>query len=240
MRFGEQEREFMINCKWVCLATVALLSTQALGVGPLASDPAALSGWHSTTSFISPNVNVNVDYAVFAPGAAGGPASVSGEFIYAFQIFGNGQPLDIFGQSYILGGFAHLSGVNPSYGTVGGTAPLLSNPGTTPSPFTTQFSASFSPPLPANGFSTVFWFSALQSPTLALNYFGNTTNFPVFSAGLAGPNPSASTFVGLLAGGAVMTGRRRRWSNATSRVSRIPPWHEDAPACARPAPGDFR
>lgn len=200
----------MTTLKLLVTTSAALLSAQALAVGPLASDPAALAGWHSSQSFVSPSVNVNVDFAVFAPGA-GGPASVPGEFIYAFQIFGNGQSLDRFGQQYILGAFPpHLTGVNPAYGMLGGATPVVNIPGLPVGPVSSQFSATFSPPLAATAYSSVFWYSAAQPPSQASCIFSNGTTFPIYSPGLAGPTPSAPTLAGVLLGGAVVLGRRKR------------------------------
>lgn len=91
---------------FVVTAFVGLLSSAALA-GPLASDPFAIPGWKGTTFFdsaldpnLAPNaVKVNVDYAVYAPGAYGASGGVdpSGgtKYVYAYQLFSVGSNYSI-------------------------------------------------------------------------------------------------------------------------------------------------
>jgi len=83
------------------LALVIVAASASAFAGPLPTDPNALPGWQGTTSFLGSaagfNLKVDVQYAVYAPGAFGSSAALgfpaaadpSGgtEYVYVYEAF---------------------------------------------------------------------------------------------------------------------------------------------------------
>lgn len=96
--------------------------------GPLAIDPTALPGFHGTVSFNDGVLNVNVDYAVYAPGAYG-PGDPSGgtRFVYAYQGFNvsTTRPFSNLSVGLQDASVAFDGGFDPGHPLVGGVIPLF-------------------------------------------------------------------------------------------------------------------
>ncbi|HBG78047.1 MAG TPA: hypothetical protein DDW84_04250 [Phycisphaerales bacterium] len=100
---------------------------------PLQSDPAAMAGFKGLTTFNYSDgtsvLNVDVEYAVFAPGnyPVGSTGLSSSNYIYAYQVF-NKLPatnagVDFFSVGIPVGGNMNGIGTDATYGTLGGVNP---------------------------------------------------------------------------------------------------------------------
>ncbi len=78
----------MFRASSITTAALVLGLSSAALAGPLATDPGAMPAWRGTVSFADGILNVDVDYAVFAPGAYGvGDPSGGLRYVYAYQGF---------------------------------------------------------------------------------------------------------------------------------------------------------
>src|SRR4051812_28429982 len=71
LRHGWRGESKMTRIAGIAAIGLAGFLTSGALAGPLAADPLALPGFHGTVSFNDGVLNVNVDYAVYAPGAYG-------------------------------------------------------------------------------------------------------------------------------------------------------------------------
>jgi hypothetical protein len=100
--------------------------------GSLYNDPAAMAGFTGTATFnlsqASSTLNVDVEYAVFAPGQyAGSDASGGGAYIYAYQIFNNfasNAAVDFFSVGILSGSGIDMVYTDTNYGISGGIDPF--------------------------------------------------------------------------------------------------------------------
>jgi len=120
----------MIRLSGIAAIGLAGVLTSGALAGPLAVDPLALPGFHGTIAFNDGVLNVNVDYAVYAPGAYGvGDPSGGTRFVYAYQGF-NASTTRPF--SNISVGLADTSvvfngGFDPGHALTGGVVPLFTD-----------------------------------------------------------------------------------------------------------------
>jgi hypothetical protein len=100
--------------------------------GSLYNDPAAMAGFTGTATFnlsqASSTLNVDVEYAVFAPGQyAGNDVSGGGAYIYAYQIFNDSASntaVDFFSVGIPNGSGVDAVYTDTNYGTSGGVDPF--------------------------------------------------------------------------------------------------------------------
>lgn len=120
----------MTRLSGIAAIGIAGAVTSGALAGPLAVDPFALPGFHGTVSFNDGVLNVNVDYAVYAPGAYGaGDPSGGTRFVYAYQGFNVSTTRPF---SNISVGLADASvvfdgGFDPGHPLAGGVIPLFTD-----------------------------------------------------------------------------------------------------------------
>jgi hypothetical protein len=185
---------------------VCVLSASSAWAGPLTSDGAALPAWKGTKLFSASsggfNLNVNVDYAVYAPGqfslsaALGFPTDPSGgaDYVYAYQPLNNAPA----GTTNLINLSVGLNpGANPA--NVGHLAGLgqVSNVDQFIPVGTPKTSARWvwtSPLLNPGSNSTVLYFTSPLGPQFLLSSItgGHAT---LASAALPSPVPEPSTFL---------------------------------------------
>lgn len=134
----------------------------------LFSDPAAMPGFHSETSFnissLGSTLKADVEYAVYAPGSYGGTDPTGGsQYIYAYQIFNKLQSnvaVDFYSVGILAGAnFGNVSN-DPSYGVPGGLSALCFH-------FAQSAGYIFSQSVLNPGtFSDVLLFSSTLAPTM--------------------------------------------------------------------------
>jgi hypothetical protein len=139
-----------------------------------------ISAYSGTTAFSFSQgtsiLNVNVEYAVFAPGQyAGSDTSGGTDYIYAYQIFSDSSStvaVDFFSVGIISGSSINTVYTDSTYGTLGGVNPFAFN-------FPQSAGYIFTPAaLNPGQYSTVLLFSSDYAPTMG---FGT-----VSSGGLGG------------------------------------------------------
>jgi hypothetical protein len=138
----------------------------------LSTDPAGMAGFKGVTTFNYADVgsgsvlNVDVQYAVFAPGAypVGSTGLSTSDYIYAYQIF-NKLPatnvaVDFFSVGIPVGGSMNGHATDATYGTLGGV-----NPTDQAFPHSAGYIFISFPLLPGSN-STVLLFSSSHSPVM--------------------------------------------------------------------------
>ncbi|MDD5134711.1 MAG: hypothetical protein PHP01_04815, partial [Phycisphaerae bacterium] len=118
--------------KLTAIIFFASISFSLCANGSLYNDPAAMAGFTGTTTFnlsqASSILNVDVEYAVFAPGQYGGDdLSGGGAYIYAYQIFNNSASnvaVDFFSVGIPGDSGIDIVYTDTNYGTSGGIDPL--------------------------------------------------------------------------------------------------------------------
>jgi hypothetical protein len=111
------------------------------------------------------NLNVDVEYAVFAPGQyTGNDISGGSKYIYAYQIFSKSPAsnvaVDFFSVGIPIGGSISAVGTDSTYGTLGGVTPLAFN-----FPQSAGYMFIYSALNPGQH-SAVLLFSSVHSPTM--------------------------------------------------------------------------
>jgi hypothetical protein len=125
-----ERRGMMTRLSGIAAIGFAGLLTSGALAGPLAVDPLALPGFHGTVSFNDGVLNVDVDYAVYAPGAYGaGDPSGGTRFVYAYQGFNLSTTRPFRGITVGLqnAAFAFDGGYDPGHPLTGGVIPLFTD-----------------------------------------------------------------------------------------------------------------
>jgi MYXO-CTERM domain-containing protein len=123
-----ERREKMTRLSGIAAIGFAGVLTSGALAGPLAVDPTALPGFHGTVSFNDGVLNVNVDYAVYAPGAYGvGDPSGGTRFVYAYQGFNvsTTRPFSNISVGLQNAALAFDGGFDPGRPLTGGVIPLF-------------------------------------------------------------------------------------------------------------------
>jgi len=201
----------------VTVMAVLLALSGTAAASPLVSDLNAMPLWQGTQQFNATSgvrtLQVDVEYAVYAPGNYGLSADPSGgtEFVYAYQVFNDllgNAPVSSF--SVGLDPTANVASIGSDAGsgtTPGGTAPSMS--AFSDSPPTSAvwyfFSNTIGPPLE---YSTVLLFTSPYGPqwapaTVMNGGLGNTRDLP-------SPTPEPATMAFLALGGLGVLLRRKR------------------------------
>jgi hypothetical protein len=113
-----------------CFIAIGISSglTASAMAGFLATDPTAIPGWHGTVLFNNGVLDVNVDYAVYAPGAYG-PGDPSGgtRYVYAYQGFNISatRPFSNISVGLADPSVAFDGGFDPGHQNTGGVIPLF-------------------------------------------------------------------------------------------------------------------
>lgn len=183
---------------------LALGFASVASAGFLATDPVALPGFKGSQPFVSGTLNVNVDYAVFAPGAypiAEDP-SLGSEFVYAYQIFPHDfKPVTFFTVGLAVSG-THNPAIDLLHATIGGTPPTA---------WTIQSSSAvgafFTPNLLSPAYSPVLIFTSAKIPGFGPASVGDGGLSSQQTLPTPIPEPASLAF-GLLAAGALL--RRSR------------------------------
>ena len=169
---------------FICASVFAVCAKASLY-----NDPAAMTGFTNRTSLniaaLGSILNVDVEYAVYAPGSYRGDDITSGnEYIYAYQFFNNARAnvtVDFFSVGIISGSSINYVYTDEDYGVPGGADPLAFN-----FPQSAGYVFIGNSPNPGQ-WSDVLLFSSIHSPTMG---FGT-----VSGGGLGGmgslPTPSA-------------------------------------------------
>ena len=131
------------------------------------------------------NLNVDVEYAVYAPGQyTGNDISGGSDYIYAYQIFSKSPAsnvaVDFFSVGILIGSGINAVGTDATFGTLGGVNPLAFN-----FPQSAGYMFIYSALQPGQ-YSTVLLFSSDYSPTMG---FGTVSGGGLGGMGIL-PTPS--------------------------------------------------
>lgn len=195
--------------------TTIMVAVSAAFAGPLAVDPAAIPAWRGTATFSDGVLNVEVDYAVFAPGAYGANDPSGGtRFVYAYQGFNLSadRPFSNITVGLEDTSVAYDGGFDATRGQPGGVSPFFQD---------SRAGSGF----PANSFRSIFqniagftkvnpgqWSPVLLFTSPAPPQFYSSS---VIDEGrqvqraLPSPIPAPAS-LGILAAAAVVQSRRRR------------------------------
>ena len=203
----------------VTVMAVLLALSGTAAASTLVSDLNAMPLWQGTQQFNATSgvrtLQVDAEYAVYAPGNYGLSADPSGgtEFVYAYQVFNDllgNAPVSSF--SVGLDPTANVAniGSDATSGTSGGTAPTASVfTGSPPTSAVWYFFNDTIDPPPANEYSTVLLFTSPYGPqwapaTVMNGGLGNTRDLP-------SPTPEPATMAFLALGGVgLLLGRKRQ------------------------------